>query len=132
MTVQPNPDEQLITGARGRWLGPRGIFCHRVPDVEDIDPKDWDGALAHHTMVTVVADWAPGTRGELIRWVDAEEVSYEARINGLEDHAGICDASAFSLESLAALEKIAGDLRYMWEVAIDPDTRGAWSTWSTP
>jgi hypothetical protein len=30
----------------GRWLGTRGIFCHCVPDVEDIDLKDWDGGLA--------------------------------------------------------------------------------------
>jgi hypothetical protein len=25
-------DEHLITGVQGRWLGPRGIFCHRAPD----------------------------------------------------------------------------------------------------
>jgi hypothetical protein len=107
----------------GRWLGPRGIFCHNVPDVEDIDAKDWDGDVAHHTMVTAVADWAPGVQGELIRWVAAGEVSYEARINGLEETGGICDAAAFSISSLAALAKVANDLRYMWEAVI-PGRKG--------
>jgi hypothetical protein len=114
----------------GRWLGTRGIFCHRAPAVEDIDPKDWDGDLAHHTMVTAVADWAPGVQGELIRWVTADEVSYEARINGLDEHGGICDAAAFSIDSLCALAKVANDLRYMWEAILDPDERGAWSGWA--
>jgi hypothetical protein len=120
---------QLVTGVQGRWLGPRGIFCHIVPAVEDIDLKDWDGELAHHTMVTAVADWAPGVVGELIRWVAADEVSYEARINGLEEHDGICDAAAFSNDSLCAIAKVSNDLRYMWDAILDPDTRGAWSTW---
>src|SRR3981081_914844 len=91
----------------GRWLGHTGIFCHKVPAVEDIDPKDWDGEVAQHTMVTVVTNWAPGVQGELIRWVTAGEVSYEARIDGLEEHGGICDAAAFSIDSLNALTKVA-------------------------
>jgi hypothetical protein len=82
-------------------------------------------------MVTAVADWAPGVRGELIRWVWKDgEVSYEARINRTEDAGGICDVAAYSIDSLCALAKVANDLRYMWEVVIDPDERGAWSTWS--
>jgi hypothetical protein len=81
-------------------------------------------------MVTAVADWAPGIQGELIRWVTADEVSYEARINGTDEPAGICDVAAFSIESLSALAKVANDLGYMWEAIIDPDARGAWSTWS--
>jgi hypothetical protein len=127
---------ELTNGTNGRWLGSRltstptgtrGIFCHNVPAVEDIDPKD---ELAHHTMVTAVAPWAPSVQGELIRWVTAGEVLYEARINGLDEHYGICDAAAFSHESLCALAKVANDLRYMWEAILDPDERGAWSTWS--
>jgi hypothetical protein len=128
--TQPADTEQLITGAQGRWLGTRGIFCHRAPDVEDIDLKVWEGGLAHHTMVTAVADWAPGVQGELIRWVTTDEVSYEARINGLEEHGGICDAAAFSVDSLCALAKVANDIRYMWDAILDPDARGAWSVWS--
>jgi hypothetical protein len=91
--------------------------------------KDWDGELAHHAMVTAVAPWAPGVVGELIRWVTADEVSYEARINGLDEHAGICDAAAFSIDSHCALSKVTNDLRYMWDAILDPDTRGAWRTW---
>ena len=114
----------------GRGLGTRGIFCHKVPAVEDIDSKDWDDEVAQHTMVTVITNWAPGVQGELIRWVTADEVSYEARINGLDEHYGICDAAAFSIESVWALAKVANDLRYMWETVIDPEAHGAWSTWS--
>lgn len=112
----------------GRWLGQRGIFCHNVPAVEDIDPKDWDGEPAQHTMVTAVTN---GVRGELIRWAWKDgEVSYEARINGTEDHGGTCDVVAYGIDSLCALSKVANDLRYMLEAILDPDTRGAWSTWS--
>jgi hypothetical protein len=116
---------------KGRWLGQRGIFCHRVPAVEDIDPKDWDGELAQHTMVTAVADWAPDVQGELIRWAWKDgEVSYEAQINGTEDPGGTCDVAAYSIDSLCALAKVANDLRYMLVAILDPDERGAWSTWS--
>jgi|ERR1700704_7102810 hypothetical protein len=115
----------------GRWLGNspnvRGIFCHHAPDVEDINPEP--GEVVFHTMSTSVADWAD-VRGELIRWVCDGEVGYEVRINGSEEHGGICDIAAYTLNDLWALAKVTNDLRYMWEAILDPAARGAWSTWS--
>jgi hypothetical protein len=109
----------------GRWLGQRGIFRHYVPDVEDINPEPEE--LVFHTMSTSVADWA-GVRGKLIRSVgDDGEIEYEVRINGLEDHYGLCDVAASSIDSLAALAKVSNDLRYEWS-AITGLHKGV--TWS--
>jgi hypothetical protein len=68
--------------------------------------------------------------GELIRWIwKDEEISYEAHINGFEEHGGICDAADFDVDSLADIAKVANDLRYMWDAVLEPDTRGDWSIW---
>jgi hypothetical protein len=65
-------------------------------------------------MSTSVADWAD-VRGELIRSVaDDGEIGYEVRINGLEEHYGFSDVAAYSIDTLAALAKVANDLRYEW------------------
>ena len=112
---------ELTNGANGRWLGwrltskptgTRGIFRHYVPAVEDVNPER--GELVFHTVSTSVADWA-GVRGELIRWVSEDEIGYEVRINGTEEHGGICDIAAYTLDDLAGLAKVANDLRYEWE-----------------
>jgi hypothetical protein len=96
---------ELTNGTNGRWLGQRGIFRHHVPAFKDINPEP--GEVVFHTMSTSVAEWAD-VRGELIRSVfDDGEVSYEARIDGLEDHYGLCDA-------FSALAKVSNDLRYEW------------------
>jgi hypothetical protein len=125
MTITTN---ELTNGTNGRWLGGqpsvRGIFRHHVPAVEDINPEP--GVVVFHTVSTSVADWA-GVRGELVRCVGEGEVSYEARIDGLEDHYGLCDASATSLDNLSALAKVANDLRYEWS-AITGLHKGV--TWS--
>jgi hypothetical protein len=103
---------ELTNGRNGRWLGQRGIFRHHVPDIEDINPEP--GEVVFHTVSTSVADWA-GVRGELIRSVaDDGEIGYEVRINGLEDHYGLCDVAASSIDSLAGLAKVTNDLRYEW------------------
>jgi hypothetical protein len=86
----------------GRWLGQRGIFRHYVPDVDSIDLKEWPDEFAFHTMSTSVGG---NVRGELIRCVAEGEVSYEARINGAEEHCGLSDIAAYSISSLAALAK---------------------------
>jgi hypothetical protein len=66
-------------------------------------------------MSTSVAKWAD-VRGELIRSVaDDGEIEYEARINGTEEHYGVSDVAAYSIDKLAALAKVANDLRYEWE-----------------
>jgi hypothetical protein len=39
----------------------------------------------------------------------------QPRINGFEDHGGICDIAAYSIADLAALAKVANDCRYEWE-----------------
>jgi squalene cyclase len=96
----------------GRWLGQRGIFRHYVPAVEDINPEP--GEFVFHTVSTSVADWA-GVHGELVRCVGEGEVLYEARIDGTEDHCGLSDVAAYSLDTIAALAKVANDLRYEWE-----------------
>jgi len=114
---------ELTNGVNGRWLGSRltstptgtrGIFRHYVPDVDSIDLKEWPDEIASHTMSTSVAHWDNDVRGKLIRCVAEGEVSYEARINGTEETYGFADISAYSLDKLSALAKVANDLRYEW------------------
>jgi hypothetical protein len=117
---------ELITGVQGRWLGTRGIFCHMVAAVEDVNLNGEEGVW--QVMVTSVHG---DVTGELLRWIwDDGEIGYEVRINGLEDDGGTCDAAAFSFDSMADLSQVANDLRYMWDAIIRPGERGAWSTWS--
>ena len=60
--------------------------------------------------------------GQLMRWVsDDGEIGYEARIDGLEEAAGICEAVAFDVYSVGALACVANNLRYEWENIIDGD-----------
>jgi len=103
----------------GRWLGNRGIFRHYVPDVEDVDLKAGE-EVVFHTMVTAISYDTGGAIGELVRWVAKDEaaceVGYEVRINGLDEHAGTCDVAAYSIDSIAAIAKVANDLRYEWEI----------------
>jgi hypothetical protein len=112
----------------GRWLGNspsvRGIFRHHVPDVWDINPEP--GELVFHTVSTSVADWA-GVRGELVRCIGEGGVSYEARINGTEEHCGLSDIAAYSLDKLSALAKVANDLRYEWEQITGQHKGVTWS-----
>lgn len=107
---------ELTHRVNGRWLGGqpgvRGIFRHYVPAVEDINPEP--GEVVFHIVSTSVADWA-GVRGELVRCVGEGEVLYEARIDGTEDHCGLSDVAAYSLDNIAALAKVTNDLRYEWE-----------------
>jgi hypothetical protein len=114
MTTIPTATNKLANGVNGRWLGQRGIFRHHVPDVEDINLAP--GELVFHTVSTSVVHWANDVRGELIRCVaDDGEVSYEARINETEEHYGFSDVAFYSIDRLAALAKVANDLRYEWE-----------------
>jgi hypothetical protein len=111
-------DNELTNGVNGRWLGSRltstptgtrGIFRHYAPHVDDINPEH--GEAVFHTMSTSVGG---NVRGELIRCVAEGEVTYEARINGAEEHGGICDIAAYTLDDLWALSKVTNDLRYEW------------------
>jgi hypothetical protein len=108
----------------GRWLGERGIFRHYAPDPEDVD---FDGQeVVYHTMVTAIG--YDDIEGELIRGVaDDVEVLYEVRINGLDEHYGVCDAVAYSIDSLAGLAKVANDLRYEWEIIAGVYPEMKWS-----
>jgi hypothetical protein len=107
-------DNELTNGANGRWLGSspsvRGIFRHHVPAVEEINLEP--GEFVFHVVSTSVGG---NVRGELIRCVAVGEVSYKARINGTEEHYGFSDVAAYSIDNLAALAKVANDLRYEWE-----------------
>jgi hypothetical protein len=117
---------ELTNGVQGRWLGPRGIFCHNVPDVEDVNLHGEE--CVTHVMVTSVGG---DVTGELLRWIwDDNSIGYEVRINGLEETGGTCNAAAYSYNSIANLAKVTNDLRYMWDAIANPDRRGAWSTWS--
>ncbi|MDT5333411.1 MAG: hypothetical protein QOF31_4708 [Mycobacterium sp.] len=65
-----------------------------------------------HVLVT---SGAGPVVGKLIRWVwNDGEVGYETRINGLEDHGGVCDVAAFSVDMIGAIACVANDLRYEW------------------
>ncbi|CAN3126260.1 hypothetical protein ACNUDN_00080 [Mycobacterium sp. smrl_JER01] len=111
---------ELREGVDGRWLGRRGIFRHyqvlteiAVYDSKKARNKD---KVFFHTMSTAVSGEFNGhVVGELIRWVSNGEVGYEARINGVDDSGGICDIAAHAVEDLAAIAKVANDLRYEWE-----------------
>ena len=105
---------ELANGRNGRWLGYRGIFRHHQPAVEDINLES--GEVVFHTMSTSVVHWDNDVRGELIRCVAEGQVSYEARINvGADEHYGLSDVAAYSLDKLAAIAKVTNDVRYEWE-----------------
>jgi hypothetical protein len=96
----------------GRMCGRGNIVRHYVPDPEDVDLQGEEGLS--QVMVTV---WCGGVIGQVIRWVwKDDEDSYEVRIDGLEDHGGICDAAAFSIDALRAIAYVANELRYEWEI----------------
>ena len=90
-----------------------------MPDVEDVEVKAGEVVILH-TMVTAISYDTDGAIGELVRWVAKDEaaceVGCEVRINGLDEHAGTCDVSAYSIASIAAIAKVANDLRYEWEI----------------
>lgn len=128
-TITPDADTEL-SNAQGRWLGPRGIFRHYQPSVEEARSQLSADEMTFHTMVTAVS-FDGGPVGELIRWVHGDETGYEVRINGLEEDGGVCDAAAFSVDSLAGLAKVANDLRYEWEIitGVYADQGIVWSVW---
>src|SRR4051794_11901263 len=88
----------------GRWLGRRGIFRHRQLTAELVRATLAPDECVSHTMSTVVSgEFSGEVVGELIRWVDAEAVTYEVRINGFDNLGGICDIAAYTLDDLRAL-----------------------------
>jgi hypothetical protein len=85
-----------------------GIWRHYAPEIEDVDMNGEEGV--EHVLVT---SGAGPVVGKLIRWVwNDGEVGYETRINGLEDHGGVCDVAAFSVDMIGAIACVANDLRY--------------------
>ncbi len=106
---------ELTNGTNGRWLGQRGIYRHHQPDVEDVIRQSAakPGEGIDHVMSTAVS--AGTVVGELIRQVYDDEVGYIAEINGTAEHGGLSDVVAYSLDNIAALTKVANDLRYEWE-----------------
>ena len=113
-------------------IGPKcsrpSIWRHYAPEVEDIDLNGEE--CVWHVMVT---SGAGPVIGKLLRWVSHEEVGYEARIDGTEETAGISDITAFSIDSLSALECVLADLRYEWACILGehskPWTYNFWSRW---
>ncbi|MDT5117155.1 MAG: hypothetical protein QOE30_2894, partial [Mycobacterium sp.] len=45
---------------------------------------------------------------------------------GLEDHGGICDHAAFSVNSCRSLAYVAGEVRYEWELIAGVHGANAW------
>jgi hypothetical protein len=100
LTVEPFPPKCLRPG----------IWRHYAPDVLDVDLNGEE--CVWHVIVT--SDAGPVV-GKLLRWVaDDGEVGYEARIDGLEEHSGMCDLAAFSVDMIAAVACVANNLRYEW------------------
>jgi hypothetical protein len=87
-----------------------GIWRHYAPDIEDVD-LDGEECVWH----AIVTTGCGPVVGKLLRWVaDDGEVGYEARIDGLEEHSGMCDLAAFSVDMIGAVACVANDLRYEW------------------
>lgn len=110
--------DELVTGRKGRWLGRRGIYRHYQPDVEKVRRRSekTPGEVVFHTMSTAVSgEFSGKVVGELIRWVSDGDFGYEVRINGTEEHGGICDIAAYTIDDIWAVAKVANDLRYEWE-----------------
>ena len=101
-----------------------GIWRHWAPPVDCIEFNGEE--CVDHVMST--CDAGPVV-GQLIRWVTNDgEVTYETRINGLEDSGGVSDAATFDRDSTAALACVANNLRYEWDGIL----RGDWSyQWTT-
>ncbi|MCV7237705.1 hypothetical protein [Mycolicibacterium celeriflavum] len=97
-----------------------GIWRHFAPKPDYVAFEGEE--CIWHVMVT--SDAGP-VIGQLVRWVSSDgQVGYEARIDGLEDSAGTCDAVAFDVDSLACLAFVANSLRHEWEIITDvyPDS----------
>jgi hypothetical protein len=119
-----------FTNGPGRWLGQRGIFRHDQPCIEEVQRELQPGEMCFHTMVTAVS-FDGGPVGELIRWIHGDEYGYEVRVDGLDEHGGVSDAAAFTIDSLDGLAKVARDLRYEWELitGVYADQGRVWSVW---
>jgi hypothetical protein len=106
-----------------------GIWRHYAPEIDDVDLNGEEGV--EHVIVT---SGAGPVVGKLIRWVwNGGEVGFEARIDGLEDHGGVSDAAAFSVDMMGALACVANNLRYEWRCLLgehsDPWTYDFVSRW---
>lgn len=123
--------DELREGINGRWLGKRGIFRHYQVMTENAilaskKPRNKDKVFFYTMSTAVSGVFSGAVVGELIRWVSNGEVGYEARINGVDNGDGICDLAAHTVTDLAAVAKVANDLRYEWEsITVYKD----WNAW---
>jgi hypothetical protein len=114
MMTQTHVDNDTGTLFPPKMLRP-AIFRHYAPPADSIDLAGDE--VVFHTMVSSFSDPDGTIAGELVRWVDDRgEVGYETRINGVEDNGGVSDICAFSIEMIAAIARVANDLRYEWEL----------------
>jgi hypothetical protein len=102
-----------------------GIWRHYAPGVEVVD-LDGEECVWH-----VISTCGVGpVVGKLLRWVaDDGEVGFEARIDGLEEHSGMCDVAAFSVDMIGAIACVANNLRYEWEHYTGVCGPNAWTYW---
>ncbi len=123
MPTTTTPNVPPPVGPTGYWLGSRGIFRHYRPtDVSALFESKQCGQPVSHVMSTAVSgEFSGEVVGELIRWADGadESITYEARIDGTPDSAGITDIAAYTYEDIRAVAKVANDLRYEWAAILE-------------
>ncbi|WP_041787081.1 hypothetical protein [Mycobacterium intracellulare] len=114
---------ELIEGIHGSWLGRRGIFRHSQPSAEDaiVISKACGHPVSHVMSTAVSGEFSGEVVGELIRWADGHDdsITFEARIDGTPDSAGISDIAAYSYEDILALAKVSNDLRSEWAAILE-------------
>lgn len=116
------PTTAQIDPSLGRMLR-SGIFRHRQPDPDEVDYEGQDD-ISH----VMVSSGAGDVEGRLIRWASKDgEVSYEVRIDGLEEHFGLSDVAAFDIKSLDNLAFVANNLRYEWQIITGVYPDEVWS-----
>lgn len=114
---------ELVDGVDGRWLGRRGIFRHDQPTAQAaISASKACGEPVTHVMSTAVSgEFSGDVVGELIRWADGHDdsITFEARIDGTQDSAGVSDVAAYSYEDICAIAKVSNDIRYEWAAILE-------------
>ncbi|MCV7382175.1 hypothetical protein BST11_13405 [Mycobacterium alsense] len=128
-TVTPTDNDQtadtgqMREGIDGHWLGPRGIFRHYQPTAEHaiLVSKVCGHPISHVMSTAVSGEFSGEVVGELIRWADGHDgsITFEGRIDGTPDSAGITDIAAYSYEDIWAIAKVSNDIRYEWAAILE-------------
>lgn len=114
---------QLRESIGGHWLGLRGIFRHYQPAAAEaiLESKACGQPVSHVMSTAVSGEFSGDVVGELIRWADGHDdsITFEARIDGTQDSAGITDVVAYTYEDIWAISKVSNDIRYEWAAILE-------------